>query len=260
MGRITLRRVARRRVQFDTTINQWHTCPQSGRINASNPCSGVHVPRQHGVQPRVAEPAEVLRRAPAPSTSTASAIRLWTIVLEISVLMAGLSVVRDRRALEVPHARTGLRQPRRTAHAGGHPLRQRRPAGPFATITAILTGRSYARNAEMAKIPGPSTATSQPRGDASRHPQTIAVRATCHTSLAGDGPRAPGDRNHGVEGSTSLPVSIDHTLFGAGARSDKERATPRRIANARDCSTRRWRHGTTLRVPAKHGYRNARSR
>lgn len=26
-------------VQFDTTINRWHTCPQSGRINASNPCS-----------------------------------------------------------------------------------------------------------------------------------------------------------------------------------------------------------------------------
>src|SRR6188472_599803 len=26
-------------VQYDTTINQWHTCPESGRINASNPCS-----------------------------------------------------------------------------------------------------------------------------------------------------------------------------------------------------------------------------
>ena len=26
-------------VQYDTTINTWHTCPNSGRINASNPCS-----------------------------------------------------------------------------------------------------------------------------------------------------------------------------------------------------------------------------
>ena len=26
-------------VQFDTTINEWHTCPQAGRINGSNPCS-----------------------------------------------------------------------------------------------------------------------------------------------------------------------------------------------------------------------------
>ena len=26
-------------VQFDTTINEWHTCPEAGRINGSNPCS-----------------------------------------------------------------------------------------------------------------------------------------------------------------------------------------------------------------------------
>src|SRR5207237_10571650 len=26
-------------MQYDTTINEWHTCPASGRINASNPCS-----------------------------------------------------------------------------------------------------------------------------------------------------------------------------------------------------------------------------
>ena len=26
-------------LQYDTTINEWHTCPNSGRINASNPCS-----------------------------------------------------------------------------------------------------------------------------------------------------------------------------------------------------------------------------
>ena len=26
-------------IQFDTTVNDWHTCPESGRINASNPCS-----------------------------------------------------------------------------------------------------------------------------------------------------------------------------------------------------------------------------
>src|SRR6202012_4338840 len=26
-------------LQYDTTINDWHTCPNSGRINASNPCS-----------------------------------------------------------------------------------------------------------------------------------------------------------------------------------------------------------------------------
>lgn len=29
-------------VQFDTTINEWHTCPKSGRLNASNPCGEYH--------------------------------------------------------------------------------------------------------------------------------------------------------------------------------------------------------------------------
>ena len=38
-------------MQFDTTINKWHTSKNSGRINASNPLLGIHVPGQLGVQP-----------------------------------------------------------------------------------------------------------------------------------------------------------------------------------------------------------------
>ena len=34
-------------VQYDDTINQWHTCPKSGRINASNPCVTGDTPRPH---------------------------------------------------------------------------------------------------------------------------------------------------------------------------------------------------------------------
>ena len=49
-------------VQFDTTINEWHTCPADGRINATNPCSRIHVPRRHRLQSGVAESAQVLRR------------------------------------------------------------------------------------------------------------------------------------------------------------------------------------------------------
>ncbi len=37
-------------VQFDTTINEWHTCPADGRINASQPVQRIHVPRRHGLQ------------------------------------------------------------------------------------------------------------------------------------------------------------------------------------------------------------------
>ena len=38
-------------MQFDTTINHWHTAANTGRINGSNPCSRVHAPRRLGVQP-----------------------------------------------------------------------------------------------------------------------------------------------------------------------------------------------------------------
>jgi ribonucleoside-diphosphate reductase alpha chain len=69
-------------VQFDTTINAWHTCPGGGRINASEPVQRVHVPRQHGVQPGVAQHHEVLRLEDAGSstsrsTSTPSTCGRW---------------------------------------------------------------------------------------------------------------------------------------------------------------------------------------
>ena len=58
-------------VQYDTTINEWHTCPNSGRINASNPCSRVHARRRLGLQPRLAQPDEVPPRRRHASTSSA---------------------------------------------------------------------------------------------------------------------------------------------------------------------------------------------
>ena len=59
-------------VQYDTTINRWNTCPNSGRINASNPCSRVHVPRRHGLQPGQHQPDEVPPATTARSTSSGS--------------------------------------------------------------------------------------------------------------------------------------------------------------------------------------------
>ena len=76
-------------MQFDTTINEWHTCPASGRINASNPCSeymflddtacnlaslNLEAFRGHG--------------GAFDSEAFAHAVRLWTLTLEISVVMA----------------------------------------------------------------------------------------------------------------------------------------------------------------------------
>ena len=46
-------------IQYDDTINHWHTCPESGRITALEPLQRVHAPGQHVLQPRLAEPDEV---------------------------------------------------------------------------------------------------------------------------------------------------------------------------------------------------------
>src|SRR3989339_68547 len=77
-------------LQFDTTINEWHTCPESGRINASNPCSEYMF-----LDDTACNLASLnLMRFFDQKTSVFDipayrhAIRLWTIVLEISVLMA----------------------------------------------------------------------------------------------------------------------------------------------------------------------------
>ncbi len=48
-------------VQYDSTINEWHTCPEAGPDQREQSVQRIHVPGQHRVQPRVAEPVDVLR-------------------------------------------------------------------------------------------------------------------------------------------------------------------------------------------------------
>ena len=59
-------------LQFDTTINDWHTCPASGRINASNPCSEYMHLDNSACNLVVAESHEVRRARRATSTSRRS--------------------------------------------------------------------------------------------------------------------------------------------------------------------------------------------
>src|SRR5437016_12045805 len=76
-------------LQYDTTINEWHTCPEDGRINASNPCSEYLFLDDTACNLASLNLAEFY----TPDgkfllEDFRHAVRLWTIVLEISVLMA----------------------------------------------------------------------------------------------------------------------------------------------------------------------------
>ena len=145
-------------VQFDTTINQWHTCPESGRINASNPCSEYMF-----LDNTACNLASLnLIKFFDPETRTLDldavehAVRLWTIVLEISVLMAAFPSERiaqlsyTYRTLGLGYANLGAMLMR--AGIAYDSEEARAIAG---AVTAIVTGRSYATSAEMAAKLGP---------------------------------------------------------------------------------------------------------
>src|SRR5205085_8573395 len=77
-------------LQYDTTINEWHTCPEDGRINASNPCSEYMFLDDTACNLASINLIKFYDAATGKFDIEGyrHAIRLWTIVLEISVLMA----------------------------------------------------------------------------------------------------------------------------------------------------------------------------
>ena len=139
-------------VQFDTTINDWHTCPESGRINASNPCSEYMFLDDTACN--LASLNLMRFRRDDGSVDTAAlehASRLWTIVLEISVMMAQYP---SRRIAELSYRyRTlGLGYANLGALLMARGLGYDSAAGRAiaGAITAIMTGTAYATSAEMA--------------------------------------------------------------------------------------------------------------
>ncbi|MDR0498590.1 MAG: adenosylcobalamin-dependent ribonucleoside-diphosphate reductase, partial [Holophagales bacterium] len=144
-------------IQFDTTINEWHTCPEDGRINASNPCSEYMFLDDTACNLASMNLCAFLN--PNGSFDIAGyrhAIRLWTVVLEISVLMAQFpseQIARlsyDFRTLGLGYANLGAMLMRL-----GIPYDSEAGTQWCAVLTAILTGDAYAASAEMAKELGP---------------------------------------------------------------------------------------------------------
>ena len=119
-------------LHFNTTMNDWHTCPAGGRIRASNPCSEYMFLDDTACN--LASPTCCSSTTARPRRFDVAAYehlcRLWTVVLEISVLMAQFpSKEIAELSYELPHARPRLRQYRRPADDHGHPLRLGRRPG-----------------------------------------------------------------------------------------------------------------------------------
>ena len=122
--RLGLRR-SRRAVRHHD--QRWHTCPATAAINASNPCSEYMFLDDTACNLASLEP-DGFRREDGTFDVDASRTpcRLWTVMLEISVLMAQFPSARIAElSYRLPHARPGLRQPRRLLMALGIPYDSR---------------------------------------------------------------------------------------------------------------------------------------
>ncbi len=216
-------------VQFHTTIQEWHTSPAGGDIRATNPCSefvylddtacnlaSLNLVKFYDDQTGIFD-VESFRHV----------IRLWTIVLEISVTMAqfpSAEIARrsyDYRPLGLGYANLGSLLMRSGLAYDSDEARAITGA-----ITALLTGTAYAASAEMASIMGPF-----PRFAENREAMLRVIRN--HRRAAYDAPQED------YEGVSHYVMGIDERICPADL-----------LAGAR----RSW--DDALALGKRFGYRN----
>jgi ribonucleoside-diphosphate reductase alpha chain len=217
-------------LQYHTTINDWHTCAASGPIIASNPCSeymflddtacnlaslnllAFHDEKTHAYDIEGYE----------------HAVRLWTVVLEISVLMAQFPSREiaqrsyDFRTLGLGYANVGG-----LLMSSGIPYDSEAGRAICAALSAIMTGVSYATSAEMAAELG-------------AFPRFAENRASMLRVMRNHRSAAYGERT-GYEQMTNPPVPLD-------SKACPDQALVQHAKRA-------WDRALTL--GEAHGYRNA---
>lgn len=144
--------------QYDTTINEWHTCPEGGPIRASNPCSEYMFLDNTACNLASANLMKFFNKDNNmfDVEGYAYSCRLWTVVLEISVLMAQFpskevaQLSFDYRTLGLGFANLGT-----MLMVSGIPYDSEEARGIAGAISAIMTGVAYKTSAELAQILGP---------------------------------------------------------------------------------------------------------
>ncbi|HWR33385.1 MAG TPA: vitamin B12-dependent ribonucleotide reductase [Chitinophagaceae bacterium] len=143
--------------QYNTTINEWHTCPEGGEIRASNPCSEYMFLDNTACN---LASANLMKFYDAEKNvfdveGYEYCCRLWTVVLEVSVLMAQFpskevaQLSYEYRTLGLGYANLGT-----MLMVSGIPYDSEEARAIAGAITAIMTGTAYKTSAEMAKTLG----------------------------------------------------------------------------------------------------------
>ena len=217
-------------LQYHTTVNDWHTCLASGEIRASNPCSEYMFLDDTACN--LASLNLLTFRDEKTGTfnveSYEHAVRLWTVVLEISVMMAQFpsrqiaELSYEFRTLGLGYANIGG-----LLMTSGIPYDSDAGRAICGALTAIMTGVAYATSAEMAAKLGPFAGYKKNREHM--------LRVIRNHRRAAHGERT------GYEKVATPPIPLDH-----GACPDQKL-----IAHAKAA----W--DNALRLGEQHGYRNA---
>jgi ribonucleoside-diphosphate reductase alpha chain len=217
-------------LQFHTTINDWHTCKAAGDIRASNPCSEYMFLDDTACN--LASLNLLQFRNPANGSfdiaSFEHAVRLWTLVLEVSVMMAQFpSREIARLSYEFRTLGLGFANIGGLLMTAGIAYDSHEGRAICAAISAIMTGISYATSAEIAKELGPFP------GFAKNRDHMLRVMRNHRRAAYG--------ASVGYEDVRTAPVPLDETEFR-----DKDLVTHARRA---------W--DLAVNLGEAHGYRNA---
>ncbi|RDE09223.1 vitamin B12-dependent ribonucleotide reductase [Pelagibacterium lacus] len=216
-------------IQYHTTINEWHTSPAAGPINASNPCSEYMFLDDTACN--LASINLLPYRGKDGAFNTADyehTVRLWTLVLEISVMMAQFpSRAIAERSYEYRTLGLGYANIGGLLMTSGIPYDSEEGRAIAGALTAIMTGVSYATSAEIASELGAFK-------DYKRNAKHMLRVIRNHRNAAHG-------KADGYEGLSIAPVPLDHA------------ACPDQNLVARAIAA--W--DAALELGEKHGYRNA---
>src|SRR6201747_2934149 len=143
-------------IQYDDTINDWHTNPETGRINASNPCSEYMSLDNSSCNLASLNLMKFLRDdGTFDSKNFIKAVELIITAMDISICFADFptapigETTRAYRQLGIGYANLGA-----LLMATGHAYDSRGGQTLAAAITSLMTGTAYRRSAELAGIVG----------------------------------------------------------------------------------------------------------
>ncbi|WP_416408588.1 vitamin B12-dependent ribonucleotide reductase [Agrobacterium rosae] len=217
-------------LHFNTTMNDWHTSPAAGPIRASNPCSeymflddtACNLASLNLLQFKDATTKNI------DIADYEHAVRLWTVVLEVSVMMAQFpSKEIAERSYEYRTLGLGYANIGGFLMSSGIPYDSDEGRAIAGALTAIMTGVSYATSAEMAGELGPFPGFAPNRDNMLR---VIRNHRRAAQGLA-----------YGYEGLSVNPVALIHA----------DCTDPDLITHA----VAAW--DKALELGEKHGYRNA---